>query len=96
LDGTPGAAALAEAELAQFHTVYEEYEMNLLRKNDAPMSLNLALPPISIPEFNGEYPDWPPFHDLFVELVHNKPYSASQKLHILQSSLQRSSRAGGI
>jgi len=55
LDSTPGAAALAEAELAQFHTLYEEYEMNLLRENNAPMSLNLALPPISIPEFNGEY-----------------------------------------
>jgi len=54
LDSTPGAAALAEAELAQFHTLYEEYEMNLLRENDAPMSLNLALPPISIPEINGE------------------------------------------
>jgi len=87
LDSTPGAAALAEAELSQFHTLYEEYEMNLLRENDAPMSLSLALPPISIPEFNGEYLDWPRFHDLFVELVHNKPYSASQKLHILQSSL---------
>jgi len=51
------------------------------------MRLNLALPPISIPEFNGEYLDWPRFHDVFVELVHNKPYSASQKPHILQSSL---------
>jgi len=29
LDTTPGAAALAEAELAQLHTLYEEYEMNL-------------------------------------------------------------------
>jgi len=65
-----GPTALAEAELAQFHTLYEEYEMNLLRENDAPMSLILALPPISIPEFNGEYLDWPRFHDLFVELVH--------------------------
>jgi len=27
------------------------------------MSLNLALPPISIPEFNGEYLDWPPFNE---------------------------------
>jgi len=44
----------------------------------------LALPPIGIPEFNGEYLDWPRFHDLFVELVHNTPYSASQKLHILR------------
>jgi len=68
LDSTPGTAALAEAELAQFHTLYEEYEMNLLRKN-------LVLPPISIPEFNSEYLDWPRFHDLFVELVHNKPYA---------------------
>jgi len=50
LGSTPGAAALAEAELAQFHTLYEEYEMNLLRENDSPMSLNLPLPPISIPE----------------------------------------------
>jgi len=83
---------LAEAELAQFHTLYEEKEMNLLRKNDAPMSLNLALPPISIPEFNGEYLDWPRFHDLFVELVHNKPYSVSQKLHVLQSSLHGEAR----
>jgi len=88
LDSTPGVAALAEAELAQFHKLYEEYEMNLLRENDAPMSLSLALPSISIPEFNGEYLDWPRFHDLFLELVHNKPYSASQKLHILQSSLR--------
>jgi len=92
LVNTPGAAALTEAELAQFHTLYEEYEMNLLRENDSPMSLNLALPPISVPEFNGEYLGWPQFHDLFVELVHNKPYSASQKLHILQSSLRGEAR----
>jgi len=85
LDSTPGAAALAEAELAQFHTLYEEYEMNLLRENDAQMSLNLSLPSISIPEFNGEYLDWPRFHDLFLELEHNKPYSACQKL---QSSVR--------
>jgi len=83
---------LAKAELAQFHTLYDEYEMNLLRENDAPMSLSLALPPISIPEFNGEYLDWPRFHDLFVELEHNKPYSASQKLHILPSSLRGEAR----
>jgi len=66
--------------------------MNLLRENDAPMSLNLNLPPISIPEFNGEYLDWIRFHDLFVELVHNKPYSACRKLHILQSSLRGEAR----
>jgi len=35
LDST-GAAALAEAELAQFHTLYEKYEMNLFRENYAP------------------------------------------------------------
>jgi len=71
LDSTPGAAALAIAELAHFRTLYEEHEMNLLRQNDAPMSLHLALPPISIPEFNGEYLDWPRFHDLFVDLIQN-------------------------
>jgi len=65
LDSTPGAAARAEAELAQFHTLYEEYEMNLLREKDAPMSLNLALPPISIPEFNIPVAEW--------EVVKKKP-----------------------
>jgi len=87
LDSSAGSEALAEAELAQFHTLYEVYEMNLLRENVAQMSLNLELPPNIILEFNGEYLGWPRFHDLFVELVHNKPYLASQKLHILQSSL---------
>jgi len=66
--------------------------MNLLRENNAPMGLNLALPAISIPEFNGEYLDCPQFHDLFVELVHKKPYLASQKLHVLQSSLRGEAR----
>jgi len=42
LDSTPGAAALAEAELDQFHTLYEEYKMNLLRENDSPMIINSA------------------------------------------------------
>jgi len=32
----------------------------------------LALPPIGIPKFNGEYLDRSRFHDLFVELVRNK------------------------
>jgi len=38
--------------------------------------------------WRSEYIDCPRFHDFFVELVHNRPYSASQKLHILQSSLR--------
>jgi len=77
LYSTPEAAALGEAELAQFHTLCEEYEVNLLRENEASMTLNLALPPISFSELNGEYLDWPRFHDFFEKLVHNKPYSAS-------------------
>jgi len=51
LGSTPGAAALAEAEIPR-----------------------------------------PRFHDLFVELLHNKSHSTSQKLHILQSSLRNEAR----
>jgi len=40
--------------------------------NDAQMRVKMYLPPISIPEING-YLDWPRFHYLFVDLVHNKP-----------------------
>jgi len=77
LDSTPGAAAVAKAELAQFHTLYEEYEMNLLRQNDAPLSLHLAFSPINIPEFNGEYLDRPRFHDLLIPIFgqSNNTYS---------------------
>jgi len=39
-----------------------------IRENDAPMTLNLPLPPIIIPKFGSEYVDWSRFHDLFVEL----------------------------
>jgi len=52
--------------------------MNLLRQNDAPLSLHLAFSPISIPEFNGEYLDWPRFHDLFVDLVHIPVFGQSK------------------
>jgi len=83
LDSTSGATALVKAELDHFHTLYEEYEINLLRENDAQMSPNLAPPPISIPEFNGEYLDGPRLHDLFAELNHYKLYSGRQKLHVL-------------
>ncbi|XP_043948711.1 uncharacterized protein LOC122818584 isoform X5 [Drosophila biarmipes] len=70
------------------NTLCEVYNMPLLRENDSLMSLNLALSQISIPEIYGEYLDWPRFHDLFLELVHNKTYSASQRLHILQGSIR--------
>jgi len=33
-DSTPGDAALAKKGLAQFHTLYEEYEINLLRDSE--------------------------------------------------------------
>ncbi|XP_043948710.1 uncharacterized protein LOC122818584 isoform X1 [Drosophila biarmipes] len=91
----PGADGAGTEEVNRFQTLYEEcntlcevYNMPLLRENDSLMSLNLALSQISIPEIYGEYLDWPRFHDLFLELVHNKTYSASQRLHILQGSIR--------
>jgi len=35
------------------------------------MSLSLSLLAISVPEFDGECPDWPLFQDLFVEFVYS-------------------------
>jgi len=89
---TPGAAAAAEEEANRFQTFYEEYNMTLHQENNASTSQNLSLLPICIPELNVEFLDWLRFHDLFVELVHNKPYSASQKLHILQGAEDKESK----
>lgn len=48
----------------------------------------VKLPTIQLPEFSGNYEDWPTYHDLFISLVHdNKSLSLVQKLQYLKSSI---------
>jgi len=49
LVNTPGEEVAPKEEVSQFQTFYEKYNMTLLRENDDPMSLNLSVPPLSIP-----------------------------------------------
>jgi len=49
----------------------------------------IRLPPISLPEFNGDYKQWLNYRDSFESFVHsNNHLSDIQKLHYLKSSLK--------
>lgn len=50
--------------------------------------LALRLPKISLPEFSGQYSDWPSFHDSFNRLIHlNMQLSSVEKFRHLKSAL---------
>ncbi len=57
-------------------------------KKSSPKKLNLRLPDMSLPKFDGKYEDWPTFQDLFCASIHNNSdLSGSQKLQYLKSCL---------
>ena len=49
---------------------------------------NRRLPPIPIPNFNGDFKEWVPFRDLFQEVVVKSNYSSAEKLTFLKNSLK--------
>lgn len=50
--------------------------------------IQVHLPKIVLPSFNGTYEGWPTFSDLFISLVHNNTnLSEVQKLHYLKTSV---------
>jgi len=52
-----------------------------------PPTLNVPLPKINIPKFDGEYGKWHTFSDLFKKVVHEQPISAAQKFWYLKTVL---------
>ncbi|XP_062557323.1 uncharacterized protein LOC134222195 [Armigeres subalbatus] len=49
----------------------------------------IRLPTISLPEFDGDYEQWLPFHDTYVALIHNNPdLPEIQKFHYLRAALR--------
>lgn len=52
-------------------------------------SIDVKLPRIELPKFNGNYDSWSSFFDLFSSLVDkNNSLTGSQKLHYLKSSME--------
>ncbi|XP_055588962.1 uncharacterized protein LOC129741272 [Uranotaenia lowii] len=50
--------------------------------------MNIKLPDVKIPIFNGNFDNWLNFHDLFVSLIHSSTsLSTIQKIYYLRSSL---------
>jgi hypothetical protein len=51
-------------------------------------NINVKLPEIKIPTFNGKYLEWSSFRDMFTSLIHkNKNLDEVQKLHYLKSQV---------
>ncbi|XP_055590334.1 uncharacterized protein LOC129742461 [Uranotaenia lowii] len=49
----------------------------------------IKLPTISLPEFDGDYEQWLPFHDTYIALIHNNPdLPPIQKFHYLRAALK--------
>lgn len=58
------------------------------QKNVPEKHIDIRLPRIEIPRFDGEYSSWRSFHDMFISLIHNNNHIADvQKLHFLKSSV---------
>ncbi|XP_026464647.1 uncharacterized protein LOC113367235 [Ctenocephalides felis] len=53
-------------------------------------SAMVQLPQINLPNFNGEFSQWPEFRDMFSSLIiNNQLLTNAQKLHYLKNSLNR-------
>ncbi|XP_026462759.1 uncharacterized protein LOC113365404 [Ctenocephalides felis] len=51
--------------------------------------INIKLPDINLPKFNGNYSEWNAFIDIYNSLIHNNEHlSDVQKLHYLKGTLQ--------
>ncbi|KAH8245915.1 hypothetical protein KR026_008893, partial [Drosophila bipectinata] len=50
----------------------------------------VQLPKLPVPNFSGKYTDWPAFHDLFMQLIHqNQALSNIQRFHFLKQALPK-------
>ncbi|XP_037822009.1 uncharacterized protein LOC119610737 [Lucilia sericata] len=55
---------------------------------DTSASVDAKLPKISLPKFSGDYMEWVPFQDIYMNLVHNNNYlSKVQKFYYLKGTL---------
>lgn len=64
-------------------------QQNMSKHESSQSQINVRLPTINLPEFNGAYKDWLPFYDAFNSLIHeNNSLDNCQKFHYLKSCLK--------
>lgn len=72
-------------ELTRQHATQNTQSNN----NTSNVQASVRLPQINLPEFNGEFQNWLPFHDTFVALIDSSAeLSNIQKFHYLRASLK--------
>lgn len=62
---------------------------SLLNTTTSAPAIEVKLPRIELPTFDGNYEEWTAFYDAFISLIHNNSnLSNVNKMHYLRSSLQ--------
>lgn len=78
---------MAETQQAANLVVMQEQQTN--RRNQPPGTIDVKLPTLTLPVFDGEYEKWMSFKDAFTSLIHdNRKLTAIQKFQYLRSSVK--------
>lgn len=78
-----------EGEFSQHETLYKDMKRTLNQKLIAKVHQHQSTPKLEIPVFTGNYTQWPTFHDLFTEAIHNNStLSKAQKMQHLKGKLK--------
>lgn len=84
-----GSDAFYELEYNEHEMLYEDKKRDLHRKLNSAVHQYQATPQIEIPQFSGNYTQWPTFMDLFTEAIHNNNMlSKAQKMQHLKGKLK--------
>ncbi|XP_026479809.1 uncharacterized protein LOC113386232 [Ctenocephalides felis] len=75
--------------MSEIETIIDRHQKPIAKGAHA--SIDVKLPDIILPKFNGEYNEWTAFIDIFNSLIHNNSKLAPvQKLHYLRGALTNS------
>ncbi|XP_026482730.1 uncharacterized protein LOC113390955 [Ctenocephalides felis] len=75
--------------MADIETIIDRHPKPAIKSSNT--SIDVKLPDIVLPKFNGEYSEWTAFIDIFNSLIHdNSKLSPVQKLHYLKGALTSS------
>lgn len=74
---------------SQIKTISNETNVSIESLTNNPMNLNVKLPKITLPEFDGSYDKWLMFSDAFKSLIaENQQLNLTQKFYYLRSCLK--------
>lgn len=80
--------ARAEAAMIELQQHMQTNSQGSSHQATEPRDMDLILPKVTLPTFDGGYQKWVEFKDIFSELVHNSNISETKKMHYLTTSVR--------